>query len=180
MPSEILIQPGHAGLQGRDCLHQAAYQLPWWSCWRTPAFKDSVMEAAHGRPVRPADWRRCRSAARRTRLVPYAVGALLDYLQRNAEARRRSACKTVQNYADAQYMRLSPVTRAEPGTDRDHARPGEAGHPALGAGQDRDRHGQAPAARLDRAAPCETPAAINRRLDAVEALYSDNMAARPI
>ena len=49
----------------------------------------------------------------------------------------------------------APVHRhpRQPGTDRDHARAGKAGHPALGAGQDVHRHGQAAAAQLAGTAP---------------------------
>ena len=43
--------------------------------------------------------------------MPYAVAALLNYLH-ETQKHGVERIKTVQNYADAQYMRLSPVTRA--------------------------------------------------------------------
>ena len=43
--------------------------------------------------------------------MPYAFGALLGYLH-ETQKHGIDRIKSVQNYADAQYMRLSPVTRA--------------------------------------------------------------------
>ena len=57
-----------------------------------------------------ADWRTT-LGYEKDALVPYAVAALLNYLH-ETQKRGVERIKTVQNYADAQYMRLSPVTRA--------------------------------------------------------------------
>lgn len=57
-----------------------------------------------------ADWRNTCGFAQ-DGLVPYAFGALLGYLH-ETQKHGIDRIKSVQNYADAQYMRLSPVTRA--------------------------------------------------------------------
>ena len=57
-----------------------------------------------------ADWRTT-LGYEKDALVPYAVAALLNYLH-ETQKHGVERIKTVQNYADAQYMRLSPVTRA--------------------------------------------------------------------
>ena len=83
-------------------------------------------------------------------LVRFAMAALLEYLH-TTQIKGVERLKTVISYNEAQYMQLSPVTRANLELT-ETAGPREAGDPALGAGQDQHCHGQAAAPHLDRAA----------------------------
>ena len=83
-----------------------------------------------------------------------ALGALLGYLHRT-QKKGVERLKSVHNYAEAQFMQLSMVTRANLELTQTLRGREKKGHPALGVGQDPDRHGQAAAAQLDRAAPGE-------------------------
>ena len=72
-------------------------------------YKDSLMEATMSGQFGP-DWRNT-LGYETDALVPYAVSAMLNYLQ-ETQKHGLERIKTVENYADAQYMRLSPVTRS--------------------------------------------------------------------
>ena len=74
------------------------------ACYQQRVMEDA-MTAQFG-----ADWRNTCGFAQ-DGLVPYAFGALLGYLH-ETQKHGIDRIKSVQNYADAQYMRLSPVTRA--------------------------------------------------------------------
>ena len=64
------------------------------------------------RPWRPVRRRLARALGyEEGRLSPYAVAAFSTTCTR-PKKHGVERIKTVQNYADAQYMRLSPVTRA--------------------------------------------------------------------
>ncbi len=62
-----------------------------------------------------------------------ALAVLLGYLE-ETQKKGVERLKTVHNYAEAQYMQLSPVTRAKPGTDGNDARAREKRYAAVGAG----------------------------------------------
>ena len=66
--------------------------------------------------------------------APYAMSGLLGYLHATQKKKGVERLKSVHNYAEAQYMQLSPVTRANLELTGDHARPRKARHPALGVG----------------------------------------------
>ena len=108
MPSEILICP--AMLDFKDVTayikqHTSALvELREDAC-----FKDGVMESTMADQFGPT-WRDA-LGYEKDALVPYAVAAMINYLH-ETQKHGVERIKTVQNYADAQYMRLSPVTRA--------------------------------------------------------------------
>src|SRR5699024_5475841 len=82
--------------------------------------------------------------------------------------------KAVQNYADAQYMRLSPVTRAN--LERTETMRGREKRGALLWVLDKTETSMSK--RMLRAwieQPLVDPLAINERLDAVDALYNANV-----
>lgn len=108
MPSEILINPALLDLKEvtnyvRQHTH-ALVELREDACYQQRVMEDA-MTAQFG-----ADWRNTCGFAQ-DGLVPYAFGALLGYLH-ETQKHGIDRIKSVQNYADAQYMRLSPVTRA--------------------------------------------------------------------
>ena len=83
----------------------------------------------------------------------YALAVLLSYLK-ETQKKGVERLKTVHNYAEAQYMQLSPVTWANlelTETMRDV----KAGNIALGFGQNADSDGKTSFAELDRAAACK-------------------------
>ena len=108
MPSEILICPPMLDFKDVTTYIKqhtnALVELREDAC-----FKDSVMEATMAGQF-GTDWRGSLHYEKDS-LVPYAVAALLNYLQ-ETQKHGLERIKTIQNYADAQYMRLSPVTRA--------------------------------------------------------------------
>ena len=171
MPSEILICP--AMLDFKDVTAyikqhtNALVELREDAC-----FKDSVMEAAMANQFGP-DWRDA-LGYEKDALVPYAVAAMINYLH-ETQKHGVERIKTVQNYADAQYMRLSPVTRANlelTETMRGREKRGsllwvlDKTKTAMGARNLR--------AWLTR--PLRDVAAIERRLGAVEALTKNTVA----
>lgn len=171
MPSEILICP--AMLDFKDVTAyikqhtNALVELREDAC-----YKDAAMEATMARQF-GADWRAAMGYDADA-LVPYAVVALLDYLQ-ETQKHGLERIKTVENYADAQYMRLSPVTRANlelTETMRGREKKGTLLWVL-------DKTETSMGKRMLRAwieQPLVDAAAINARLDAVQALYAANMA----
>ena len=108
MPSEILICPPMLDFKDVTTYIKqhtnALVELREDAC-----FKDAVMEQTMADQF-GADWRTT-LGYEKDALVPYAVAELLNYLH-ETQKHGVERIKTVQNYADAQYMRLSPVTRA--------------------------------------------------------------------
>ena len=108
MPSEILICPPMLDFKDVTTYIKqhtnALVELREDAC-----FKDAVMEQTMADQF-GTDWR-TPLGYEKDALVPYAVAALLNYLH-ETQKHGVERIKTVQNYADAQYMRLSPVTRA--------------------------------------------------------------------
>ena len=111
-----------------------------------PGLIDTTLAGQFGR-----DWARSTEIGAEG-LVRYAMGGLLQYLH-------DTQIKGGQPPQDGHPLHRGPVYApvcrhpVQPGADRDHARAGKAGHPALGAGQDLHRHGQAAAAQLAGTAP---------------------------
>ena len=108
MPSEILINP--AVLDLKDLTNyikqhtNALVELREDDCYKQ-AVIDSMLTRQFG-----ADWNKTCGFAP-DGFVPQAFGALLGYLY-ETQKHGTERIKAVQNYADAQYMRLSAVTRA--------------------------------------------------------------------
>ena len=167
MPSEILICP--AMLDFKDVTayikqHTSALvELREDAC-----YKDAVMQSAMQTQF-GADWRAV-GGYESDALVPYAAGAMLNYLH-ETQKHGVERIKAIQNYADAQYMRLSPVTRANlelTETMRGREKKGTLLWVL-------DKTETAMGKRLLRSwveQPLVDPAAINKRLDAVQALYA--------
>ncbi len=109
-----------------------------------PGLVAASLESQFGR-----DWPQTTGMAENG-LVRFAMAALLEYLH-DTQIKGVERLKTVVTYNEAQFMRLSPVTRANLELT-ETLRGRESGHAALGAGQDQHGHGQAHAAQLDRAA----------------------------
>lgn len=108
MPSEILINPALLDLKEvtnyvRQHTH-ALVELREDACYQQRVMEDAMTAQFGG------GWRNTCGFAQ-DGLVPYAFGALLGYLH-ETQKHGIDRIKSVQNYADAQYMRLSPVTRA--------------------------------------------------------------------
>ena len=171
MPSEILICP--AMLDFKDVTAyikqhtNALVELREDAC-----FKDSVMEAAMANQFGP-DWRDA-LGYEKDALVPYAVAAMINYLH-ETQKHGVERIKTVQNYADAQYMRLSPVTRAN--LELTETMRGREKRGTLLWVLDKTETSMGK--RLLRSwieQPLVDAEAINRRLSAVQALYTANMA----
>ncbi len=119
-----------------------------------------------------ADWAAA-SGLSQTGLAPLAVAGLLTYLHRT-QKRGVQRLKSLSCYAEAQYMQLSPVTRANlelTQTMRGREKRGtllwvlDKTQTAMGKRLLRSR--------LER--PLVSAAAINDRLDCVEALYRENI-----
>ena len=171
MPSEILINTAMLDLKDVTAYikqHTSALvELREDACC-----KDSVIDAELTAQF-GADWRRTCGFAEGG-MVPYAVGMLLGYLK-ETQKHGIERIRAVQNYADAQYMRLSPVTRANlelTETMRGREKKGTLLWVL-------DKTETSMGKRLLRAwieQPLVDSAAINARLDAVEALYQENVA----
>ena len=107
------------------------------------------------------------------RLLPAALAVLLGYLK-ETQKKGVERLKTVHNYAEAQYMQLSPVTRANlelTETMRGREKKGTLLWVL-------DKTQTAMGKRLMRAwieQPLVNVAAINARLDGVEELVGDNV-----
>ncbi len=171
MPSEILICPAMLDLKDVTAYIKqhtcALVELREDAC-----YKEKAMEAAMAAQFGP-DWRHAGHFASDA-LVPYAVGAMLDYLH-ETQKHGVERIKTIQNYADAQFMGLSPVTRANlelTETMRGREKKGtllwvlDKTETAMGKRMLRSWIEQ----------PLVDATAINRRLDAVQALHDASIA----
>ena len=171
MPSEILINTAMLDLKDVTAYikqHTSALvELREDACC-----KDSVVDAELIAQF-GADWRKTCGFAEGG-MVPYAVAMLLGYLK-ETQKHGIERIRAVQNYADAQYMRLSPVTRANlelTETMRGREKKGTLLWVL-------DKTETSMGKRLLRAwieQPLVDSAAINARLDAVDALYQENVA----
>ncbi len=171
MPSEILINTAMLDLKDVTAYikqHTSALvELREDACC-----KDSVVDAELSAQF-GADWRKTCGFAEGG-MVPYAVAMLLGYLK-ETQKHGIERIRAVQNYADAQYMRLSPVTRANlelTETMRGREKKGTLLWVL-------DKTETSMGKRLLRAwieQPLVDSAAINARLDAVDALYQENVA----
>ena len=171
MPSEILINTAMLDLKDVTAYikqHTSALvELREDACC-----KDSVVDAELSAQF-SADWRKTCGFAEGG-MVPYAVAMLLGYLK-ETQKHGIERIRAVQNYADAQYMRLSPVTRANlelTETMRGREKKGTLLWVL-------DKTETSMGKRLLRAwieQPLVDSAAINARLDAVDALYQENVA----
>ena len=135
-------------------------------------YKDSVMQATMTDQF-GENWRETLHYEADA-LVPYAVAAMINYLH-ETQKHGVERIRTVQNYADAQYMRLSPVTRANlelTETMRGREKKGTLLWVL-------DKTETSMGKRLLRTwieQPLVDAEAINRRLGAVQALYTSTMA----
>ena len=169
-PSEILINP--AVLDLKDLTNyikqhtNALVELREDACYK-PAVIEEALQAQFG-----PGWRASAGFAADGFAAP-AFGALLGYLK-ETQKHGIERIKAVQNYADAQYMRLSPVTRANlelTETMRGREKRGtllwvlDKTETSMGKRMLRSWIEQ----------PLVDPAAINARLGAVEALYNANV-----
>ncbi len=170
MPSEILMNP--AMLDFKDVTNyikqntNALVELREDACYN-PATIENALSGQFG-----PDWKKTCGFAE-DGLVPTAVGAMLCYLQ-ETQKHGIERIKTVQNYADAQYMRLSPVTRAN--LELTETMRGREKRGTLLWVLDKTETSMGK--RLLRAwieQPLVDSGMINRRLDAVEALYNANV-----
>ena len=171
MPSEILINTAMLDLKDVTAYikqHTSALvELREDACC-----KDSVVDAELTAQF-GADWRKTCGFAEGG-MVPYAVAMLLGYLK-ETQKHGIERIRAVQNYADAQYMRLSPVTRANlelTETMRGREKKGTLLWVL-------DKTETSMGKRLLRAwieQPLVDSTAINARLDAVDALYQENVA----
>lgn len=170
MPSEILINP--AVLDLKDLTNyikqhtNALVELREDDCYKQ-AVIDSMLTRQFG-----ADWNKTCGFAP-DGFVPQAFGALLGYLY-ETQKHGTERIKAVQNYADAQYMRLSAVTRANlelTETMRGREKKGtllwvlDKSETSMGKRMLRSWIEQ----------PLVDSKVINERLDAVEALYNANV-----
>ncbi len=170
MPSEILINP--AVLDLKDLTNyikqhtNALVELREDSC-----YKQAVVESMLSRQF-GEDWNKSCGFAP-DGFVPQAFGALLGYLY-ETQKHGTERIKAVQNYADAQYMRLSAVTRANlelTETMRGREKKGtllwvlDKTETSMGKRMLRSWIEQ----------PLVDSKVINERLDAVEALYNANV-----
>ena len=171
MPSEILMNP--AMLDFKDVTNyikqntNALVELREDACYN-PATIETALSGQFG-----PDWKKTCGFAE-DGLVPVAMGAMLCYLQ-ETQKHGIERIKTVQNYADAQYMRLSPVTRAN--LELTETMRGREKRGTLLWVLDKTETSMGK--RLLRAwieQPLVDSGMINRRLDAVEALYNANVA----
>ena len=170
-PSEVLMNEAMldqkaVGNYMRQHLHCSAELLP--NAEYEPANCEQVLRGQFG-----DDWKTV-CGAKEGALAPRALAALLGYLART-QKHGMERLRSVQNYAEQQYMQLSPVTRANlelTETLRGREKKGTL----LWA---LDKTGTSMGKRLLRSwleQPLVDPAAINRRLDAVECLYKDTVA----
>ena len=171
MPSEILICPPMLDFKDvTTYIKQHTHALV--ELREDACFKDAVMESTMADQF-GTDWRAA-LGYEKDALVPYAVAALLNYLH-ETQKHGVERIKTVQNYADAQYMRLSPVTRAN--LELTETMRGREKRGTLLWVLDKTETSMGK--RLLRSwieQPLVDAEAINARLCAVQALYTANMA----
>ena len=171
MPSEILICPPMLDFKDvTTYIKQHTHALV--ELREDACFKDTVMESTMADQF-GTDWRAA-LGYEKDALVPYAVAALLNYLH-ETQKHGVERIKTVQNYADAQYMRLSPVTRAN--LELTETMRGREKRGTLLWVLDKTETSMGK--RLLRSwieQPLVDAEAINARLCAVQALYTANMA----
>lgn len=170
MPSEILINP--AILDLKEVTHYIRHNgRALLELREEPCYEPAKIEAALSAQFGP-NWKQTAGFAP-DGLAPAAFGAMLDYL-RETQKHGIDRIKAVQNYAEAQYMRLSPVTRANlelTETMRGREKRGtllwvlDKTETSMGKRMLRSWIEQ----------PLVDAAAINARLDAVEALYNANV-----
>ena len=170
MPSEILINPAVLDLKEvTNYIRQHTNALV--ELREEPCYKQSTIESALAEQFGP-DWKQTGHFAP-DGLVPYAFGALLGYLY-ETQKHGVDRIRNIQNYADAQFMHLSPVTRANlelTETMRGREKRGtllwvlDKTETSMGKRQLRSWIEQ----------PLVDSTAINRRQDAVEALYNANV-----
>ena len=170
MPSEILICPALLDFKEvttyiKQHTH-ALVELREDACYREDTMQ-SAMRAQFG-----TDWR-AKCAFEEDALAPYAFASLLNYLH-ETQKHGVDRIKEIHNYADAQYMHLSPVTRANlelTETMRGREKRGtllwvlDKTETSMGKRMLRSWIEQ----------PLVDAAAINARLDAVQRLYAANM-----
>ncbi|MFR7450735.1 MAG: DNA mismatch repair protein MutS [Gemmiger sp.] len=170
MPSEILINP--AVLDLKDVTNyikqhtNALVELREEACYR-PAAVEPALAQQFG-----PEWQTTTGFAPDGLAAP-AFGALLGYLK-ETQKHGIDRIKAVQNYADAQYMRLSPVTRAN--LELTETMRGREKRGTLLWVLDKTETSMGK--RMLRAwieQPLVDPLAINERLDAVDALYGANV-----
>lgn len=170
-PSEILMNPGM--LDFKDVTNyikqqmNASVELREETCYREPVMQAALCEQFGN------NWPTTCGFAQGG-LVPYAVAAMLNYL-RETQKHGTERIKTVQSYAEAQYMQLSPVTRAN--LELTETMRGREKRGTLLWVLDKTETSMGK--RLLRGwieQPLVDAAAINRRLDAVQELYNENVA----
>ena len=171
VPSEILINTAMLDLKDvTNYIKQHTSALV--ELREDAACRDSVIHAALAGQFGP-DWQKT-CGFQENGMVPYAVGMLLGYLK-ETQKHGIERIRTIQNYADAQYMRLSPVTRANlelTETMRGREKKGTLLWVL-------DKTETSMGKRLLRSwieQPLVDAGAINARLDAVDALYQENVA----
>ena len=171
MPSEILMNP--ALLDFKDVTNYIKQQTNALVELREDGcYKETVMQAAMAEQF-GTDWKQTGGYVDDA-LVPYAAAAMLGYLH-ETQKHGVERIKTIQSYADAQYMRLSPVTRANlelTETMRGREKKGTLLWVL-------DKTETSMGKRLLRSwieQPLVDAALINRRLDAVQALYAASIA----
>ena len=171
MPSEILMNP--AFLDFKDVTNYIKQQTNALVELRDEGcYKETVMQAAMTEQF-GADWKQTGHYADDA-LVPYAAAAMLGYLH-ETQKHGVERIKAIQSYADAQYMRLSPVTRANLELTETMRGREKKGTLLWVLDQTETSMGK----RLLRSwieQPLVDAALINRRLDAVQALYAASIA----
>lgn len=171
MPSEILMNP--AFLDFKDVTNYIKQQTNALVELRDEGcYKEAVMQAAMTEQF-GADWKQTGHYADDA-LVPYAAAAMLGYLH-ETQKHGVERIKAIQSYADAQYMRLSPVTRANLELTETMRGREKKGTLLWVLDQTETSMGK----RLLRSwieQPLVDAALINRRLDAVQALYAASIA----
>ncbi len=167
LPSEILICPSL--LDQKDLTNYIKQHTTALVELREDAcYKDRVIEQAMSAQF-GADWRAAGGYDAGS-LIPAAVGALLDYL-RETQKHGIERIKEVKRYTEGQYMRLSPVTRAN--LELTETMRGRQKRGTLLWVLDKTQTSMGK--RLLRAwieQPLIDAGAINARLDAVQALFS--------
>ena len=170
-PSEVLINESML-----DCKEVTAYIKQHMACSvelieaerYAPGVVDTLLSQQFGR-----DWAKTTEIGG-SGLVRFAMGALLSYLH-DTQKKGVERLKTVESYAEAQFMRLSPVTRANLELTETMRGREKRGTLLWVLDQTQTAMGK----RLLRSwveQPLITPPVINARLDAVAALVRATVA----